>query len=56
MASFSCCSALADVLAGCHTDENQVPYFGILGAVTIVVGGPLVLRTPFIRRQSSGVR
>ena len=49
-------TAMAGVLAGYYSDENQVPYFGILGAVAIVVGVLLVLLTPFIRRQMSGVR
>ena len=37
-------------------DQNQVAYFGILGAVAIAVGALLVVLTPLIRKQMSGVR
>jgi POT family proton-dependent oligopeptide transporter len=44
------------VLAGYYSDQNQLAYFGTLGAVAIVVGAVLVILTPFIRKQMSGVR
>ena len=49
-------TSMAGVLAGYYTDQNQVAYFGILGGVAIVVGALLVVLTPLIRRQMSGVR
>ncbi len=49
-------TAMAGVLAGYYSDQNQVVYFGILGGAAIVVGALLVVLTPFIRRQMSGVR
>ncbi len=54
--SISLGTAMAGVLAGYYSDENQVPYFGILGGVAIVVGVLLILVTPAIRRLMSGVR
>ena len=49
-------TAMAGVLAEYYSDENQVAYFGILGAVAIVVGVLLVVATPPIRKLMSGVR
>ncbi|MGS0687400.1 peptide MFS transporter [Nakamurella sp. GG22] len=49
-------TAMAGVLAEYYSDENQVAYFGILGAVAIVTGVLLVVATPPIRKLMSGVR
>jgi len=49
-------TAMAGVLAEYYSDENQVAYFGILGAIAIAVGIVLFLMAPFIRRLMSGVR
>ena len=49
-------TAMAGVLAGYYSDDNQVAYFGILGAIAIVVGILLILVTPPIRKLMSGVR
>ena len=49
-------TAMAGVLAEYYSDDNQVAYFGILGAIAIVVGIVLFLMAPFIRKLMSGVR
>jgi len=49
-------TAMAGVLAEYYSDENQVAYFGILGAIAIVVGIVLFMMAPFIKRLMSGVR
>ncbi len=49
-------TAMAGVLAGYYSDDNQVAYFGILGGIAIVVGILLILITPPIRKLMSGVR
>ncbi len=49
-------TAMAGVLAEYYSDDNQVAYFGILGAVAIAVGILLFLMAPFIKRLMSGVR
>jgi POT family proton-dependent oligopeptide transporter len=49
-------TAMAGVLAEYYSDDNQVAYFGILGAIAIVVGIVLFLMAPFVRRLMSGVR
>jgi POT family proton-dependent oligopeptide transporter len=49
-------TAMAGVLAEYYSDDNQVAYFGILGAIAIVVGIVLFLMAPFIKRLMSGVR
>jgi len=49
-------TAMAGVLAEYYSDENQVAYFGILGAIAIAVGIVLFLMAPFIKRLMSGVR
>ncbi len=49
-------TAMAGVLAEFYSDDNQVPYFGVLGGVAIVVGILLLVFTAPIRRLMSGVR
>jgi POT family proton-dependent oligopeptide transporter len=49
-------TAMAGVLAEYYSDDDQVPYFGILGGVAIVVGALLLVATPAIRRLMSGVK
>ncbi|ODU00903.1 MAG: MFS transporter [Pseudonocardia sp. SCN 72-86] len=49
-------TALSGTLAGYYNAANEVPYFGILGAVAIGVGLLLLAITPLVRRLMSGVR
>ncbi len=49
-------TAMAGVLAEYYTVEDQVPYFGILGAIAIVVGAVLWLFTKPILALMGGVR
>ncbi|MBN9113113.1 MAG: peptide MFS transporter [Pseudonocardia sp.] len=49
-------TALSGTLAGYYSAENEVAYFGILGAVAIAAGLVLLAITPFVRRLMSGVR
>jgi POT family proton-dependent oligopeptide transporter len=48
-------TAMSGVLAGFYSPTSEVPYFGILGAVAIVLGGLLLAITPMLRRLMSGV-
>ena len=48
-------TAMAGVLAGYYTIEDQVPYFGILGGIAIVVGVVLWLFSRPIRKLMGGV-
>jgi POT family proton-dependent oligopeptide transporter len=49
-------TAMAGVLAGYYTDEDQVTYFSLLGGIAIVIGVALfVLKRP-IERLMDGVR
>ncbi|GAA0566203.1 peptide MFS transporter [Paractinoplanes ferrugineus] len=49
-------TAMSGTLAGYYSQQNEVPYFGILGATAIILGIALWLaRTP-IQRLMSGVR
>ncbi len=48
-------TAMAGVLAGYYTVEDQVPYFGILGGIAIVVGAVLWVFASPIRRLMGGV-
>jgi POT family proton-dependent oligopeptide transporter len=43
-------------LAGYYNPQLEAPYFGILGAVAIVVGLIVVGLSPMIRRLMAGVR
>jgi POT family proton-dependent oligopeptide transporter len=49
-------TALSGTLAEFYSEDNEVPYFGILGLVAIVLGGGLVMLSPMIRRLMGGVR
>lgn len=49
-------TAMAGVLSQYYTVENQVPYFGILGVIAIVVGVALRLFATPILKLMSGVR
>ncbi|MGD9987198.1 peptide MFS transporter [Pseudonocardia sp.] len=49
-------TALSGTLAGYYDAQNEVAYFGILGAVAIGVGLLLLAITPLVRRLMSGVR
>ncbi len=49
-------TAMAGVLAGYYTVDDQVPYFGILGGIAIVVGVVLWLFNAPIGKLLSGVR
>ncbi|WP_188679931.1 peptide MFS transporter [Subtercola lobariae] len=49
-------TAISGQLASFYDPNNQVPYFGILGAIAIVVGLLLAVITPFVRRLMAGVR
>ena len=49
-------TAMAGVLAEFYNDQDQVPYFGILGAIAIAVGVALILFTPTVKRLMRGVR
>ncbi len=49
-------TAMAGVLAEFYSDANQVPYFGILGGIAIVVGVALIFFTPMVKKLMSGVR
>ena len=47
---------MAGVLAEYYSDENQVPYFGILGGIAIATGLVLLAITPPIKKLMGGVR
>jgi POT family proton-dependent oligopeptide transporter len=49
-------SALSGTLAGYYSAESEVPYFGVLGAVAIIVGAVVALLAPVLRRLMEGVR
>ena len=49
-------TAISGQLASFYDPNNQVPYFGILGAIAVVIGLLLALITPFVRRLMAGVR
>jgi POT family proton-dependent oligopeptide transporter len=49
-------TSLAGVFAGQYDPSSQVPYFGTLGGIAVVLGVVLALATPLIRRLMSGVR
>ena len=48
-------TALAGRLAGSYSEDSQAAYFGVLGAIAVVLGVVLALATPAIRRLMSGV-
>nr|WP_205111446.1 peptide MFS transporter [Subtercola frigoramans] len=49
-------TAISGKLAEFYDPTNQVPYFGVLGAIAVVIGLLLVLATPLVRRLMAGVR
>jgi POT family proton-dependent oligopeptide transporter len=49
-------TALSGTLAQYYSTETQVPYFGILGGVAIVIGIALGLMTPWLERLMGRVR
>jgi POT family proton-dependent oligopeptide transporter len=49
-------TAMSGVLARYYTIEDQVPYFGVLGGIAIVVGAVLWVFTKPILRLMGGVR
>lgn len=49
-------TAMAGVLAGYYTEDDQVTYFSLLGGVTIVVGIALFAVTKPIEKMMEGVR
>ena len=49
-------TALSGYLAGFYSEDNEGPYFGILGAVTIGIGVILLVLSPAISRLMRGVR
>jgi proton-dependent oligopeptide transporter, POT family len=48
-------TAMSGTLAKYYSADHEYAYFGILGAVAIVLGGALFALTPYIRRLMSGV-
>ncbi|HEY2206065.1 MAG TPA: peptide MFS transporter [Pseudonocardia sp.] len=48
-------TSLAGVLAGFYSADHEVGYFGISGAVTILVGLALAALTPWIKARMQGV-
>ena len=54
--SISLGTTMAGVLAGSYSVQGQVPYFLTLGLVALAAAAVLLLLTPMIRRQMSGVR
>jgi POT family proton-dependent oligopeptide transporter len=49
-------TALSGTLAQYYSVDTQVRYFGILGAIAIVIGIVLALMTPWLKRLMGGVR
>jgi POT family proton-dependent oligopeptide transporter len=49
-------TALSGTLAEFYSVDNQVPYFGVLGGIAIVIGIILGLMTPWLKRLMGGVR
>jgi POT family proton-dependent oligopeptide transporter len=49
-------TAMAGVLAEYYNDQDQVPYFGTLGIIAIVVGVALIIFTPAVKKLMCGVR
>jgi dipeptide/tripeptide permease len=48
-------TSMSGVLARFHSADNEYAYFGINGAVVIVIGLILAALTPWIRRHMEGV-
>ncbi|WP_250035254.1 peptide MFS transporter [Paractinoplanes maris] len=49
-------TALSGTLAGYYSEDHEVPYFGILGAIAIVLGAILLTLAPLLRRLMGGVK
>ncbi|WP_026360656.1 peptide MFS transporter [Amycolatopsis nigrescens] len=49
-------SALSGSLAEYYNENNEAPYFGVIGGVAIAVGVVIAVISPFIRKLMSGVR
>jgi proton-dependent oligopeptide transporter, POT family len=49
-------TALAGALAKYYDPAHEAPYFGILGAVAIVLGAALAVLSPLIKRNMGGVK
>jgi POT family proton-dependent oligopeptide transporter len=49
-------TAMSGTLAKYYSEDQEVAYFGILGAVAIVVGVIVMAISPFLRRLMGGVR
>jgi proton-dependent oligopeptide transporter, POT family len=49
-------TAMAGALARYYSEERETAYFGVLGAVAIVLGVVLAVAAPLIRRSMVGVR
>jgi POT family proton-dependent oligopeptide transporter len=49
-------TAMSGTLAGYYSEDNEVPYFGILGAIAIVLGAVVLAISPMLRRLMGGVR
>ncbi len=49
-------TALSGTLAGYYREDREVPYFGILGAIAIVLGAALLTLAPLLRRLMGGVK
>jgi proton-dependent oligopeptide transporter, POT family len=54
--SVSLGTALSGSLAEYYSAESEGAYFGIIGAVAIVIGALLAVASPFVRKLMSGVR
>jgi proton-dependent oligopeptide transporter, POT family len=48
-------TAMSGALAEYYSRDTETMYFGVLGAVAIVLGGVLALMNPFLRRLMGGV-
>ncbi|MEC3975023.1 peptide MFS transporter [Amycolatopsis sp. H20-H5] len=48
-------SAMSGKLAKFYTPDSEVPYFGIVGGIAIVIGILLAIASPFIRKLMKGV-
>jgi POT family proton-dependent oligopeptide transporter len=49
-------TALSGTLAEFYSVDTQVPYFGVLGGIAILIGIVLALMTPWLKRLMGGVR
>jgi POT family proton-dependent oligopeptide transporter len=49
-------TAMSGTLAKYYDENHEVAYFGILGALAIVIGLIIVAISPMVRRWMGGVR